>query len=439
MLFKNNFKNKIHIYYFICIFFYGLLYLFVTPPFYVSDESAHFKKAANREVIYFRGGLKISENAQNFSNIKIFTWDFVRDNKGYKYQASEILSFKEKFLWTNKFVDANLFAVSGYPYTSYIFSKIGVEVSKIFTDKIFYSFYFGRLFNFLFALLALTITLKYVNRGREALFIILCMPMTLSLLASYNQDCVLISLSCLLILLLTKFNDLRNSYLILILINIILLCIILARPPYIPLLLIPFILLKKDNGNFNYFLVICFIFFLILSLFFILTFPTPNSPGNLEYFFLNPLKFLKVVLLDLKVHLFRYALQLIGYLGHINIALPKIVYLFFSFLICFILFLNIYYYRKSFNVKCSMYLIVITATFSSVLLIFLSQYLYFTEVTNRDKLIQGVAGRYFIPLAIILTSLLPNIQKQINFKRIILLICPHINIISLITLYNFFY
>ena len=217
------------------------------------------------------------------------------------------------------------------------------------------------------------------------------------------------------------------------------LCIILARPPYIPLLLIPFILLKKDNGNFNYFLVICFIFFLILSLFFILTFPTPNSPANLEYFFLNPLKFLKVVLLDFKVHLFRYAEQLIGYLGHINIALPKIVYLFFSFLICFILFLNIYYYRKSFNVKCSMYLIVITATFSSVLLIFLSQYLYFTEVTNRDKLIQGVAGRYFIPLAIILTSLLPNIQKQINFKRIILLICPHINIISLISLYNFFY
>jgi len=325
MSFKNNYKNKIYIYYFICSFFYGLLYLILTPPFYVSDESAHFKKAASREVIYFRGGLKISENAQNFSNIKIFTWDFVRDNRGYKYKASEILSSKENFLWNNKFVEANLFAVSGYPYTSYIFSKIGIEVSKMFTDKIFYSFYFGRLFNFLFAIIALTITLKHVNKGREALFIILCMPMTLSLLASYNQDCVLISLSCLLILLLTKFNDLRNSFLILILINFILLCIILARPPYIPLLLIPFVLLKKDNSNSNYFLIICFIFFLILSLFFILTFPTPNSPANLEYFFLHPLKFLKVVLLDLEINLFRYILQFIGYLGHINIALPKIV------------------------------------------------------------------------------------------------------------------
>jgi len=439
MLAKKSYQNKIYIYYFICIFFYGLLYLFVTPPFYVSDEATHFRKAASKEIIYFRGELEISENAQNFSDIKIFTWGFVRDNEGYKYHASEIISFKDKFLWDDKFVKANLFPVTGYPYTSYIFSKIGIEVSKIFTDKIFYSFYFGRLFNFLFALFAITITLKYVNRGREALFIILCMPMPLSLLASYNQDCVLISLSCLLILFLTKFNDLKNSFLILILINFILLCIILARPPYMPLLLIPFIFLKKDNKNFNYFLVICFIFFFTLSLFFILTFPTPNLPVNLEYFFLNPLKFLKVVLLDLKVHLFRYTLQFIGTLGHINIALPKIVYVFFSFLISFVLFFNIYYCRKSFNVKYSGCLIIITATIASVLLIFLSQYLYFTDAINRDKFIQGVAGRYFLPVAIILATLLPNTKKKTNFKIIALLICPHINIISLIEVYNFFY
>ena len=439
MLFKKNYRNKIYVYYFVCAFFYGLLYLFITPPFYVPDEVAHFKKAANNEIIYFRGALKISENAQNFSNINIFTWDFVRENKGYKYKASEILSFRDKFLWNDKLVDANLSAITGYPYTSYIFSKIGIEVSKIFTDKIFYSFYFGRLFNFLFAIIALTITLKHVNKGREALFIILCMPMTLSLLASYNQDCVLISLSCLLILLLTKFNDLRNSFLILILINIILLCIILARPPYIPLLLIPFVLLKKDNSNSNYFLIICFIFFLILSLFFILTFPTPNSPANLEYFFLHPLKFLKVVLLDLEINLFRYILQFIGYLGHINIALPKIVYLFFSFCFFLILFFNINYYKKNSDVKYANYLIIIIATIGSVFLIFLSQYLYFTAEVNRDKFIQGVNGRYFIPAAIILTTILPSIQKKINLEKIIILVCPHINIISLIKIYNFFY
>ena len=80
---KKN-RNKIYIYYFICVFFYGILFLFITPPFYVSDEAAHFRKAASKEVIYFRGELEISKSAQKFSDIKIFTWDFVRENKGYK-------------------------------------------------------------------------------------------------------------------------------------------------------------------------------------------------------------------------------------------------------------------------------------------------------------------------------------------------------------------
>ena len=115
-----------------------MLYLFITPPFYVSDEATHFRKAASKEIIYFRGELEISENAQNFSNIKIFTWDFVRDNKAYKYRASEIISTKEKFLWDDKFVKANLFPVTGYPYSSYIFSKININCcSKTFTLNCF--------------------------------------------------------------------------------------------------------------------------------------------------------------------------------------------------------------------------------------------------------------------------------------------------------------
>jgi uncharacterized membrane protein len=404
----------------------------------VSDEAAHFRKAASKEVIYFRGELEISESAQSFSDIKIFSWDFIGENKGYKYRVAEIISFKDKFLWDDKFVKANLFAVTGYPYTSYIFSKIGIGISKMFTDKIFYSFYFGRLSNFFFALLALTITLKYLNKGRELLFILLCMPMTLSLLASFNQDCVLISFSCLLILLLNQFNNLRSPFLLLIIINFILMFLILARPPFIPLLLIPFVLLKKENKKFNYFLFISFIFFLILSLFFILTFPTPSSPINLEYFLSNPTNFLKVIVLDLYFHTFTYVLQFIGYLGHINISLPIPVYLFFAFSIFFISLLTLYNGKKTL-IKYFDFFIIITAIIGACILIFMSQYLYFTDITNRDTFIQGVAGRYFIPLAIILTSMLPKIKKDFYLVKIIIVIVPHINIIAINKIYNFFY
>jgi hypothetical protein len=214
--------------------------------------------------------------------------------------------------------------------------------------------------------------------------------------------------------------------------------LILARPPFIPILIIPFVLLKKENKKFNYFLFISFIFFLILSLFFILTFPTPSSPINLEYFFSNPTNFLKIIVLNLYFNTFTYVLQFIGYLGHINISLPISVYLFFSFSIFFILLLTLYNDKKSL-IKYFDTLIIITATIGACILIFISQYLYFTEITNRDTFIQGVAGRYFIPLAIILTSILPKIKKDFYLAKIIIIVTPHINIITLNKIYNFFY
>jgi hypothetical protein len=213
---------------------------------------------------------------------------------------------------------------------------------------------------------------------------------------------------------------------------------ILARPPYIPLLLIPFVLLKKGNKKFNDLLFMFFIFFLILSLFYILTFPTPNHPVNLEYFLQNPLNFLKIMVLDFHLHGFRYLLQFIGYLGHINIAMPIIVYLFFgvSFVINFLL--SIYYGKIFFN-KFLIFLVAVAAITISFILILLSQYLYFTDTINRDNFIQGVAGRYFIPIVIILTFLLPALKKNLNIVKLIILIIPHINIISINKVYNFFY
>jgi uncharacterized membrane protein len=263
------------------------------------------------------------------------------------------------------------------------------------------------------------------------------MPMTLSLMASFSQDCILISLSCLLILFLSKFNYSKKPFLTIVLIFLILFCIILARPPFITLLLVPLTLIRKDDVKFNYNLFTLFIFFLIISIFFILNFPTPNSPGNLEYFFSNPFNFLKIIVFDLFIHLPKYVIQFIGFLGHINITLPIFIYSFFLFVILTLLIL--YYLNRSIYANYLGSSIVIVAILSSCFFIFLSQYLYFTEKTFRDSFIQGVHGRYFIPLAIILTYTFLELKKKSLIIKIILVTVPHINIFAIKTIYNFFY
>ena len=63
----DNINNNLNNYYFIFCIIYSLLYIFITPPFGSPDEHNHFRKAANKEIIYIFGDLKIDENIQNFS------------------------------------------------------------------------------------------------------------------------------------------------------------------------------------------------------------------------------------------------------------------------------------------------------------------------------------------------------------------------------------
>lgn len=57
---------KIHNYYLFTCSIYILLYIFITPPFYVADEYSHFQKSASKENIYLRGALSIDNGIKKF-------------------------------------------------------------------------------------------------------------------------------------------------------------------------------------------------------------------------------------------------------------------------------------------------------------------------------------------------------------------------------------
>ena len=168
----NRFFNK---YFLIFLIIYGLIYIIITPPLYVTDEYFHFQKAASKQNFYFSKKLSISEDLDKFINQEKYSWYFLSEEKNYKYIDNFSTDFQQNFSWDNKnLVSAKLGNLKGYPVSGYIFSKLGINLSKIFTNNIFISYYFGKIFNFLLLVFLIFYLIKKIKITN--FFIILSYP-----------------------------------------------------------------------------------------------------------------------------------------------------------------------------------------------------------------------------------------------------------------------
>ena len=460
---------KIENYFFLCLIFYGLLYIVITPPFYSSDEEYHFIKSNSKENIYIYGKTYFPEKVSEFIQPP-FGWGFNKDNYNYKYNLHD---FKKLYQieYNNKLVENTVPFTKGYSFSSYIFSKTGIYFSKLFSNKVFFSFYFGRLFNLLFSIIIITLILSSLEGlPKIILFSIISMPMSISLLSSNNQDCSLITYACLLFYFCKKVNEntflsknykiklfskeiaIKTIYINFLFYYIFLLLIIIPKPVYILLSLLPIIYLISFNNNkiysisinyFNKFFLTIFFIFSIIAVILIVNYPkpTPINLENLNILYQKPVLFLKILISDYRNNYQRYTNEMIGVLGHVNIMLPKICYYYFKFIFVYYLitfFLNKNYTKRNLIICLTLVLCVISMQ--------LSFYLYFTGFDEK-RYIQGIHGRYFIILLIMANLLfLKNISNNLSKLKIIkfmnnfiVFTVPHINIFSLYSLVNFFY
>lgn len=427
---------KIHNYYFLTCSIYILLYIFITPPFYVADEYSHFQKSASKESFYLTGPLSVDNGIKKFSDhFEELAFNKWKKNREFKYSSNLINDNKDNYKLENSLTSANLAGLSGYPFTSYFVSKIAINISKIFTNDVIKIFYLGRIANFIFCIIICWLVIKKITWGKEYLYIILSMPMTLTLFGSYNQDAILFSFTLLIIFFINKIQNQTDKVDIrLIILQIITLLLIMGRPTYLTFFLLPLFLILnyskyKTRQLLIFFLIIC------LSLVFIKTYPTPAISNSVN-FPNDIIKILVIISNDIYVNLFKYVALMIGGLGRIDLIVNY-------YLIIFICLCILYFYFFKINYKdlFSKFNIIIFLIFvSTVCLTLLSQYMYFTN-TGQTKFISGVQGRYFIPIFLLLTLSINKLNNnKFNYlKKTIIFIIPHINFFVLYEYYNFFY
>ena len=478
-------EKKLHYYYLFTSAIYILIYVFLTPPFYSNDEYSHFQKAASKEKIYINGKLSISKNAKEFAELfyylQLKTYidqDYIdkyenleirkniRKEKSKDYLNQFLLSGKTNFNysrdfyqdtfpeyeWNNEYTEASLINLIGYPITGYIFSKLGVEFSKLFSNKIYLSFYAGRLFNALFCIVVIFFALKHLTNGKEFLFAIFSLPTVLKLTGSFSQDGIIFAYCLLITLIFNLLNDdnnlqNKNKKKIFLISFLLLLFISCARPTYVVFFSLTLLFYSKKYFINKSLIVLLPLIISILFFFgFINYYPMPIQPvtftdgsNNIDFLISSPFIIIKILINDFINNFYKYCSMLIGFMGHGNFYLDHRLLMIIAF-VFFIIFILSFYKNKILNLK-NLYIILICSF--SVISIQVLQYIYSTE-PGRIDLIQGVDARYFIPTIIFLSLIFEDMNKELNaklkiLKNTALIIVPHLNIFVLFQIYEYFY
>ena len=436
-------KKKLHSYFLLTSIFYILCYIVITPPFYVADEQAHFQKVASKENFFIFHKINVDSGVKNFTKYYFDISEIKHiKNRDYKYSLNHFDELGSEFIFSGQFEKAKIDNMQGYPITGYIFSKIGFKISKIFTDSVIYSFYLARLFNFLLTVFISYFVIKNISKGKEYLFSICSLPMSLSLIGSCSQDAMIFVYT--LIIVLISYNLLNKlivrlivNEIFIVVINIFCFFVILARPTYTSFMLLPLFFIFNNSNN-KTFQIFIFSIFLILSFIFINHYPTlPKTnvisiPQDLFFIF-------KLIVLDIYENSAKYLVMMVAGLGKIDIFPSKLILLLLLVSISTIFF-NFLNFKNIFN---PFNLLIISICLLTLAATQLGQYMYFTD-TGRTNYIQGVQGRYFIPCFMLLTLCLNFRKKKTNTlinKSIsyILFIFPHFNFFIILKFYNFFY
>lgn len=424
---------------FFCLFCgAGILFAAFTPPYQVADESAHFVRAfdvSRGQLLPWDISVSAPEKLRFGKTAMIRTslpgWlhhDFgavsgiVWDNRGFSFvqlaalwKSSPPLSFAEPV--PENPVQVNGMLISRYlpaqPYSPvpYLPDVLSIAVCRLFSARALFSFYLARLLSLVCAGIILTVGFNLVCRrftGREVLLYALAagMPMNIAQAASCSADALTNALSFLVSvqgLSLCAFAEAETS------INanlLFALCgALLGLCKYV-YLIIPCVLeiafwLRAPRVRMRE-ASVCFALIMLPSLLWLLMLPKiPElvSGGQIYYVVLHPLRVWWIFAADMCAQAHFYCYGLVGWFGYFSARLSPSVILLYVLLFAFA---AAVYRRKAQISHASAF----CAAGMLVAVIFLGMYINWSDFGAYH--VNGVQGRYFIPLLPLLLFALPR-------------------------------
>jgi uncharacterized membrane protein len=432
--------------------FFGLLFVFVTPPIEVVDESAHFYRAYQvSELNLVPDNIGQESGGRLPAALLRLVGNAIQAEKTHNFAQATQQDFGLKVVFNDR-QNVIFTNTAPYPPINYASQALGIFIARLFTSRALFIFYAGRLANLCFLAVGLFAALRLLPIGKTALMAIGLLPEVLYLGASYSADTFLIVSIALytayLLRLLTQQSaiTIKQWALIAGLASMVVLAKELYFPLLLPLFAIPFRTRQFNRQDMLKLLAFLAVPALLLVGWFLVLRHVNYQPIALqhsvgiyadptaqEHFVLrHPLSFIAVVL-----RTFQNNAVITGFFGALGVGTVPLP-LWSLLALALLLFLSFGKYEptaRKFDWRT-------TALFSlaagaCALLILLVMYIDWAN--PKQTYIWGIQGRYFIPVLMILIPVLMSRYKHSIRWRTVFIGLTSLLAVSIGLLVRYFY
>lgn len=427
----------------------GILYIIFLLPVYVPDEQAHLFRAFDISKGNFITDMEIQreyiptdlakiEDVEGRANTYFELVEKLKENTDYNSEPREIFNSAES-----------------YPFIMYIPSTIVCFFCRTLSINAYVMIYLCRLLNYILFLVLGYYTIKALPIGKLVMFVYLLNPIFMQEAMSISADSFINSITMLFIAmsvnLIINKNDEKIDIRKKIIYSILAISIAFSKYVYFPIIFISLLLLKnrkKYKENDNICILILCVFCILLALINVYIgmqykdvrgYVVENNVNSLEQtknIIKYPIKYISVLNNTFSEKAEIYFLQFLGYnLGLLDIEGNYII----CFLYMFLLLATPFLEKNIYSLKNIDRLLFLLISFGIVVLVLTGLYLGWTTVGG--DVVQGVQGRYFLPVMILPLICLIFKNKNVIFEHVnifILVLLGFINLYSICSIINFF-
>ena len=184
-------KIKLEKLFLLCITFFGVIYMFLLPPMSSPDETRHYISSYKMSnTLLFKAAVNNDGDVVIRAEDAAAELGTIPDLSSYSYITEHLLS-------TNS---STLSSADGTPPVDmspivYIPQTLGIMVARLLNLGYVPLLFFGRLFNLMAYAALVYYAIKMIPFGKMILFSISLLPMTLELISSYSYDTLTMALS----------------------------------------------------------------------------------------------------------------------------------------------------------------------------------------------------------------------------------------------------
>lgn len=409
---------------------FGFCFVFTSPPMKSPDEPQHYYRSFEVSELHFLS-TKYSDGRFGYNlphNVGVFGEKHLAIEEKHLPPDVSLLKQLYKQGYTQERREIRFENSAVYSPVGYTSSALGLSTAKALHLSILKGFYIGRIFNLLTYILLVALALWIAPAFRWIMLSVSLLPMSLFQAASFSPDAITNGLTCLafgLFLYLYNLRTIHTKHLLSSL--VVLMALALTKQVYI-LLLVPYLFIAKDKFKHNtHYFVWCLAIIIVpvissmIWLFFSadiadklkVMFKLGDSISAIDqirYVVTNPLDYAWTIIRTLFGQSDYLLKGTFGLLGWATISLPLITYICISL----ILLISILAEGSERRLFMSAKIKVALSVTAIITLIGVCSSLYFSFTPVGSSTINGLQGRYFIPVLLLILPVV--VSKRFTLK-----------------------